>query len=101
MASAARADLNNCENVYVGRIWIEKGEMLKAVVFLTDPGNSSGSYWQYFTNWTADEKKAALAVLTSAKLSQHRVNVLTEAVDQCSIATGGQTMKAVFLSNNP
>lgn len=100
-SAPARADLNDCQNLYVGRIWVEKGAGLKAIVLLTDPVNSSGSYWVHFNDWTVDERAHALALLTSAKLSKHKVNVATQASDGCSITTTAQVMQSVYISTNP
>src|SRR5688572_15303507 len=68
----ATADVANCQNLYVGTIWIEHGYGLRAVVFLDAPTDASGSLWLYFDNWSADEKKSALATLTAAKIAGHR-----------------------------
>jgi hypothetical protein len=34
-----------------------KGVGLKAVVYLNERTATSGSYWSYFTGWTAEERK--------------------------------------------
>lgn len=99
--SASVADTTNCENLYVGRIWVEKGVGLRAAVFLNHPDNSSGSYWTYFSDWPAEDKKAALSLLTAAKIAKHRVNVATEEADGCGIQTGYRNAKDLFLANNP
>jgi len=99
-ATPALADLSNCENVYVGRIWVERGHGLRAVVLLSNPGDASGSYWTYFDNWTAEEKKSALATLTAAKLAGHRVHVTTDDSSGCAILTGGSQVKMVYLATN-
>lgn len=99
-ASPAFADLTNCENVYVGRIWVERGHGLRAVVLLNNPGDGSGSYWTYFDNWTAEEKKSALATLTAAKLAGHRVHVTTDDPSGCAVLTGGSQVKMVYLATN-
>jgi hypothetical protein len=101
VSSVCRADLLSCQNLYVGRIWIEQGFGLRAVVFLDDPSDSGGSYWQYFDNFSTDERKSALAVLTAAKLAQHRVNVATSASDQCSILTNAYLVSSVYLATSP
>jgi hypothetical protein len=97
----SHANLSNCTNVYVGQIWVEKGTGLMAVVLLDSPTDGGGSYWSYFAGWSADELKSALAMLTAAKLSQHRVNVVTTEANGCNITVGGTTMKSVYLSTNP
>jgi hypothetical protein len=99
-ATPALADLSTCENVYVGRIWVERGHGLRAVVFLNNANDASGSYWAYFDNWTADEKKSALATLTAAKLAGHRVHVTTDDAGGCAILTGGSQIKMVYLATN-
>jgi hypothetical protein len=53
----SRASLADCQDLYVGRIWVERGSGLKAVVLLANPTDGGGSYWSYFDNWTADKKK--------------------------------------------
>jgi hypothetical protein len=100
-ATPAQADLTTCENLYVGRIWVERGHGLRAVVLLNAPTDGGGSYWMYFDNWTADEKKSALATLTAAKLAGHRVHVTTDDVGGCGLASGGTYAKMVYLATNP
>lgn len=100
-ATPAFADLASCENLYVGRIWVERGYGLRAVVLLNNAGDASGSYWSYFDNWTPDERKSALATLTAAKLAGHRVHVTTDNADGCGLLSGGTHMKMVYLSTNP
>jgi hypothetical protein len=101
LSSPALAGLSDCQDLYVGRIWVERGAGLKAVVFLANPGDAGGSYWSYFDNWTADEKKSALSTLEAAKLSGHRVHVTTDNVDGCGILSGGTYVKALFMATNP
>lgn len=100
-ATPAQADLTTCENLYVGRIWVERGHGLRAVVLLNAPTDASGSYWMYFDNWSADEKKSALATLTAAKLGGHRVHVTTDEIGGCGLASGGTYAKMVYLATNP
>lgn len=95
------ASTTDCQNVYVGRIWVEKGVGLKAVVYLNHPSNTSGSYWSYFDTWTPDERKDALALLMMAKASQHRVNVVTESTGGCSLQTSSTRTKSLYLATNP
>jgi hypothetical protein len=93
LTSLAAADINNCQNLYVGQIVVEKGfGSLSHVQFLNAPGGS-GSRWVVFRTWSADEKKSALAVLTAAKLAQHRVNITT--TDGCGITTDTGVIEAV------
>lgn len=99
--SSARASLNDCSDVYVGAIWIEQGSGLFAVVFLLNEGDASGSYWQMFSQFSADERKSALAMLTAAKLSSHRVHVKTHASDGCSIMVTSQNVRAVYMAHRP
>lgn len=97
----SHASLSDCQDLYIGRIWVERGSGLKAVVFLANPTDNGGSYWSYFDYWTADEKKSALATLESAKLYGHRVHVTTDNSDGCGILAGGTYVKALFLATNP
>jgi hypothetical protein len=97
----AHGALNDCSDLYVGSIWIEQGSGLYAVVLLQNEGDASGSYWQYFTQFSADERKAALATLTAAKLANHRVHVRTHATDQCSIVGTSQYVKSVYMAHRP
>jgi hypothetical protein len=101
LSSAVSANTLDCQNLYVGRIWIEQGQGLQAVVFLDHPDNSSGSYFQFFTHFSPDEKKQILALLTAAKLMQHRVHITTEEADGCGIQTNARYVKGVVLANNP
>jgi hypothetical protein len=101
-ASTSFADLNNCQNLYVGRIWLEAGYGgLYGVVLLNHPSDSSGSYWVRFANLTADEKKATLTLLTTAKLAQHRVNIATLGTAECGITQGEYNLKSIYLANSP
>ena len=100
-ASNAHADLITCENLYVGRVYLERGQNLKSVVLLNNQTDASGSYWLYFDNWTADEKEAAVAMLMAAKLAGHRVHVGTDASGGCSISTNSQFVKSLTLANAP
>ena len=95
------ASTTNCQNLYVGRIWIEKGIGLRAFVYLNAVGDNSGSYWSYFNGWSADERKEVLSILMMAKASQHRVNVVTENSDKCGLKAGGTQTKALYLATNP
>lgn len=71
------------------------------MVYLNNRGDSSGSYWSYFTGWTSDEKKEALSLLMTAKAANHRVNVETEAEGGCGLTIGGTVTKTIFLTTNP
>ena len=99
LAADAKASILDCQGVYVGRIWIERGYGLFGVVFLNNPNDPSGSYWQYFTTWAADDRKSALSTLTTAKLAQHRVDVTTDEPGGCSINNGNRYVKSVTLAN--
>ena len=87
MTSIAEADLHDCQDLYVGRIVAQKGYGLWGVQLLQNPGDASGSYWINFDNWSAEEKTTALALLTTAKIARHRVNIATYEADGCSLAT--------------
>lgn len=55
-----------------------------------------------FSVWSNHEKFSALATLTAAKLSGHRINIATEATapnQGCSIHVGEQYMKLLWLTN--
>jgi hypothetical protein len=95
------ASTTDCQNLYIGRIWIEKGIGLKSVVYLNSPNNTSGSYWSSFSGWTPDEKKEALSILLMAKAAQHKVNVTTENTDGCGLQSGYITTKSLYLATNP
>jgi hypothetical protein len=99
--SFANASTTDCQNLYVGRIWVEKGHGLRAVVYLNNKDDTSGSYWSYFAGWSADERKEALSLLVAAKAAGHRVNVVTEESDECGLQKGGTVTKTVFLTTNP
>ncbi|MBU1620767.1 MAG: hypothetical protein KJ556_04835 [Gammaproteobacteria bacterium] len=97
----ANASITDCQELYVGRIWVEKGVGLQGVVFLNNKEDGGGSYWSYFVGWSADERKEALSLLIAAKASGHRVNIATEDSDGCGIEKGGTHIKSVYLANNP
>jgi len=98
-SGTALASTTDCQNMYVGRIWVQKGAGLTGVVYLNSPSNSSGSYWTYFNNWTDSERQAALSLLMAAKLSGHKVNIVTEASGGCDIQVKAQDHKHLYLSN--
>jgi hypothetical protein len=101
-SSVVMASTADCQNLYVGRVVVENGQGgLSLVVFLNNQGDTSGSYWVHFESWGMDEKKAALALLTTAKISQHRVNVATTATGGCGIQAGDTVAKNVTLATNP
>jgi hypothetical protein len=100
-SASVAASTTDCQNLHVGGIWIEKGQGLKAVVFLNARGDSSGSYWAFFSGWSVDEKKQAFSVLTAAKASNHRVAVETFEADGCGIQSGARELKSIRLTNNP
>jgi len=101
LSPAAYSSTTDCLGLYVGRIWIEKGVGLKAVVYLNAADSTSGSYWSYFNGWSLEEKKEALSILMMAKAAQHRVNVVTENEDSCGLQAGGTITKPLFLATNP
>jgi hypothetical protein len=100
-SAVTHASTLDCNDLYVGRIWVEKGQGLKAVVFLNHPNDGSGSYWSYFEGWTADERKEALTLLTAAKAMRHRVNVTTEDPSGCTIQLKSTVVKSLYLTTNP
>ncbi|WP_372627603.1 hypothetical protein [Arsukibacterium sp.] len=96
-----KASTVDCQNLYIGRIWMEKGVGLKAVVYLNERTATSGSYWSYFTGWTAEERKEVLTLLVTAKAAGHRVNVITDNTDGCGLQASGTITNAVFLTTQP
>ena len=98
---SAAASTTDCLNLQIGRIWVERGTGLKAVVYLNSRGDSSGSYWSYFNTWTAEDKKDAHSLLMAAKLSNHPVNVVTTSADGCGLQAGGTETRELFLATNP
>lgn len=90
--------ISDCQNVYIGRVLVEKGSGLHSVVYLNGPSDSSGSYWSTFVGWSAEEKKDALSVLLTAKAAQLAVNVVTESSDSCGIQTGPTVTKSLYLT---
>jgi hypothetical protein len=98
---SAEASLTDCSDLHVGSIWLEQGQGLYAVVLLQNEGDASGSYWMFFTQFSADERKSALATLTAAKLANHRVHVKTHAADQCSILATSQYVKSLYMAHRP
>ena len=96
---SAHADISDCTNLYVGAISIYKNDDT-TVVFFNSPKDGSGSYALNFDNWSPEAKKKALALLTSAKISGHRITLQTEATDKCSIGTAWQTLSVIHLQNN-
>ncbi len=100
-SAVASASTIDCQGLYIGRIWVEKGVGLKGVVYLNHPDNSSGSYWSYFAGWSESEKKEVLSVLMMAKAARHRVNVVTENAGGCGLQASSTITKAVYLATNP
>lgn len=101
LVGQVQASTTDCQNLYIGRIWVEKGAGLKAVVYLNKRGDSSGSYWSHFSGWAPDDKKAVLSTLLAAKAANHRVNVITESENGCDLQMGYTVTKAVYLTTNP
>ena len=99
LSSLAGASLVDCQDVYVGRIWVERGVGLKAVKYLNDSSDSAGSEWSYFTGWSADERKEALSSLLTAKASRHRISVATESENYCGIQDSTTVTIQVILSS--
>ena len=97
----ANASTTDCQNLYIGRIMVQKGYCLSAVVYLNNKDDTSGSYWSSFTGWSADERKEVLSLLVAAKAAGHRVNVVTEDSDECGLQKGGTVTKSVALTTNP
>ncbi len=93
------ADTSNCLDLYVGAITARSDRTY--VVFKNAKDSTSGSYDQNFDGWPADEKRLAVSLLLSAKMSGHRVNVTTQNANGCGIQDGGGTLRYVQLSNLP
>lgn len=101
VSNLASGSTTDCKDLYVGRIWIEKGVGLKAVVYLNNRDESGGSYWSYFNGWSPEDKKAVLSLLLAAKTAGHRVNVATENTDTCGLEAAATQTKTVVLTTNP
>lgn len=101
LSASAIADANtgDCLGVYVGRITVQKNGSLKCVVFLSDPADTSGSSCTFFTGWTEDDKKAALALLLTARLNQLRFDVTTTAAGGCGITGAPQDLSQIVLAS--
>ena len=95
----ANANVSDCQNLYVGKIWVEKGTGLAAVVYLNNRGDASGSYWSSFYDWEDADKKEVYSLLLAAKMSNHRVNVVTEG--GCTLNQSGNKTKTVYLTSTP
>lgn len=100
ISCSSLASVSDCQDLYVGRIEISKGQDLSGVVFLNSPTSSSGSYWVRFAGWSESEKKSALSLLMAAKMSQHRVNLKTEEVGGCDITTDSRVANKLYLANH-
>jgi hypothetical protein len=100
VSSIAVADVTNCQHLYVGQILVRNGVTFLAS-FLNDPGDASGSKWIYFNHWNAEDKKAALALLTAAKMSQHRVSLVTDGPNSCDIVLEDRHATSLYLSSSP
>jgi len=98
-SSVAVAGIDNCQDMYVGQVIVERGIGLKVVTFKNGPNDGGTSNWVSFEEWTSDDKKSALALLTSAKLSQHRVNISTNGLNSCAL-TGVTHAVNVHLAKN-
>ena len=101
LMSEASASITDCQNLYIGRIWLEQGQGLKGAVFLNDPADASGSYWVWFSNFSIEEKKSVLAVLTTAKIMQHRVHIATTETNGCGIQNAQTIATTVLMANSP
>jgi hypothetical protein len=101
LSATVSASTTDCQNLHIGRIWVEKGTGLRAVVYLNNRGDSSGSYWSTFDGWSRDDKKEAFAMLMAAKAANHRVNVETENADKCGLHNSYTVTKSLYLTTNP
>lgn len=81
------ASIQDCKNLYVGRISVNENG-LKRAVFLTRNTDSSGSYWVGFENFSEQGKSAILSLLVASKLSGHRLDLYTSEEGRCGIANG-------------
>jgi len=97
----AHGSTTDCKNLYIGRITVEKGIGLNAVVYLNNKGDDWGSHWSYFTGWMPEERKEALSMLLTAKAANHRVNIVTENADGCGLQISGTVTKSIHLTTNP
>ncbi len=95
------SDLSDCQNVYVGRIKVEKGAGATGVVFLNSSENTSGSYWVSFSGWGDADRKEAVSLLLAAKTAKHRVNLTTESEGGCGITNGFTVAKLIYLATKP
>jgi hypothetical protein len=93
--------VTDCKDLHIGRIWVEKGAGLKGVVHLNNRDDSAGSYWNYFTGWSTEDRKEALSILLAAKAANHRVNVVTENTDGCGLQDNYTVAKSIYLATNP
>ena len=100
-SSVTSASLIDCQDVYVGRIWTEKGVGLKAATYLNASSDTTGSKWSYFTGWSVDERKEALSSLLMAKASKHRINIATQSAGYCDIQNSETVTIQVILTAVP
>src|SRR5262245_48139428 len=98
---SAHASLADCSSLYVGQIIVERGVVVR-VSFLANPDDMSGSQGQWFSPaWSAEETRMAVAMLMTAKVAGHRVNIATEGPSGCGITSNGYYLVRVIMANNP
>lgn len=83
--SLASADLNDCRDLYIGKVVTKMGIGLERFSLVESPQNIVGSQWIYFTGWDKEDVQFAATTIYSAKLAGKMVSINTTAASGCDI----------------
>lgn len=102
-SGVAVAGMNNCLDMYVGDVKIKRGGGLDFATFKDGPNDETKSGPVYFSDWTSEDKKSALALLIGAKVTSSRVNITIGPSSSCSIPADSSIYYAetVSLASKP
>jgi hypothetical protein len=95
---SANANLSDCTNVYVLRVYIGMIDPRPQAVFADSANASSGSSFLIPATGHSDRAYQQLyATLLSDKLNQARVTIVTDGAGSC-VTTGAEFLKAIELA---
>jgi hypothetical protein len=99
--SIAQADMSDCKAMYVGLLGNNQDAGNAHFALKNSSDDNGGSYAIYFTGWDETQLNRSYSLLLAAKMSGHRVNIKTKALDGCSIALPGQVVSFIQLTDKP
>jgi hypothetical protein len=101
VVSPARADLTNCQGVYVIQLFVDSGGGTQ-VMFGNSPNDTTGSAWQYLvgSGMTEAAYQRFFSMLLTAKSTKAPVLVSTDASNGCSLSSTN-TLTSLYLRPTP